>query len=320
LYSFVETTAARNGPPIREETIMSTHGDGFSTRTVELGSGRIHLHEAGSGEPLVFVHGFGVNSRLWTETATALAGEYRCILPELPFGSHPEAMHADADLSPTGAAALIAELLAELGLEDVTIVANDSGGAISQILVTEHPQRIARLALTNCDCLEVFPPGVFKVLATLSKLPGASTLLAQSLRFEFNRRSPIAYGALTKKRLSSDLLESWARPQIADKGVRRDARKFFGGMDPKFTLAAAEKFGELRIPVLIAWAEEDRFFKVALAERLERMIPDAELVRIPDALTFVSLDQPQLLADTIAGFLARRPLGSGTPAASKPTG
>lgn len=291
---------------------MSTHGDGFSTRTVELNAGRIHLHEAGSGEPLVFVHGFGVNSRLWTETARALAGEYRCILPELPFGSHPEAMRPNADLSPIGAAALIAELLGELGLEDATIVANNSGGAISQILVTEYPQRIGRLVLTNCDCLEVFPPGVFKLLAKASKLPGASTLLAHSMRFEFNRRSPLAYGALTKKRLPSELLESWVRPQIADRGVRRDSRKFFGGMDPKFTLAAAEKFGGLEIPVLIAWAEEDRFFPIALAERLEQLIPDAELVRIPDALTFVSLDQPQLLAETIAGFAARKPLGSGS--------
>lgn len=298
---------------------MSNAGDGFTTRTVELSAGRLHLHEAGEGEPLVFVHGFGVNSRLWTETAIALAGEYRCILPELPFGSHPEAMRPDADLSPTGAAALISELLGELGLEDATIVANDSGGAISQILVTEHPERVARLVLTNCDCLEVFPPGVFKLLAKAVRIPGAGTLLAQSLRLEITRRSPLAYGALTKKRLSSELLESWSRPQIADRGVRRDAAKFFGGMDPKFTLAAAEKLPALRIPVLLAWAEEDPFFRIALAERIEQLIPGAELVRIPDSLAFVPLDQPQLLAETIAGFAARHPLATGERAAAPPS-
>ena len=300
---------------------MSNAGDGFTTRTVELGAGRIHLHEAGAGEPLVFVHGFGVNSRLWTETATALAGEYRCILPELPFGSHPEAMRPDADLSPTGAAALIAELLAELGLDDATIVANDSGGAISQILVTEHPGRVARLVLTDCDCLEQFPPGVFKLLSRAVRVPGVGTLLAQSMRLELNRRSPLAYGALTKRRLDSDLLESWVRPQIADRGVRRDAGKFFGGMDPKYTLAAAEKLPALEIPVLLAWAEEDRFFPISLAERLAALIPDAELVRIPDALTFVSLDQPRLLAETISGFASRHPLPSAgrAGAASPPT-
>ena len=298
--------------------MMSNAGDGFTTQTVELSAGRIHVHEAGDGEPLVFIHGFGVNSRLWTETATALAGERRCILPELPFGSHPEAMRPDADLSPTGAATLIAELLAELGLEDVTIVANDSGGAISQILVTEHPERIARLVLTNCDCLEVFPPGVFKLLAKAIKLPGAGTALANGLRLGPIQRSPLAYGALTKRRLSDELLDSWVRPLIADRGVRRDAVRFFGAVDPKFTLAAAEKLPALRIPVLLAWADEDRFFRIELAERLEALIGDAELVRIPDSLTFVSLDQPQLLAETIAGFLARKPLADRGAAASPP--
>lgn len=133
-----------------------------------------------------------------------------------------------------------------------------------------------------------------------------------------NRRSPLTYGALTKKRLDSDLLESWIRPQIDDRGVRRDAGKFFGGMDPKYTLAAAEKLPGLAIPVLIAWAEEDRFFRITLAERLEQLLPDAELVRIPDSLTFVSLDQPQLLAETIGGFLSRRPLASAGAAEAAP--
>lgn len=298
--------------------MMSNTGDGFTTRTVEVTAGRIHLREAGEGEPLVFVHGFGVNSRLWTETATALSGEYRCILPELPFGSHPEAMRPEADLSPTGAAALIAELIAELGLEDVTIVANDSGGAISQILVTEHPERIARLVLTNCDCFEVFPPGVFKVLAKAIRLPGAGTALAHSLRLGPIQRSPLAYGALTNKRLDSELLGSWVGPMVDDRGVRRDAVKFFGAVDPSYTLAAAAKLPDLRIPVLLAWAEEDRFFPISLAERLEALIGDAELVRIPDSLTFVALDQPQLLAETIAGFLARKPIGGRGAAAQPP--
>ena len=67
-------------------------------------------------------------------------------------------------------------MLAALDLDRVTIVGNDSGGAMSQVLVTTHPERIARLVLTNCDTHENFPPGIFKALPALAKLPGGMTL------------------------------------------------------------------------------------------------------------------------------------------------
>ena len=81
-------------------------------------------------------------------------------------------MNPDADLSPPGIAATIASFLEALDLEDVTIVGNDSGGAMSQVLVTRHPERIGRLVLTNCDTHENFPPGIFKAMPPLAKLPG----------------------------------------------------------------------------------------------------------------------------------------------------
>ncbi len=289
---------------------MSTHGDGFTSSTAALAAGRIHLHEIGTGEPLVFVHGFGVNSRLWTETARQLSESHRCILPELPFGSHPEAMKPDADLSPPGAARILADLLAALDLERVTVVANDSGGAISQILVTRHPERISRLVLTNCDAFEDFPPAAFKLLVKAMRVPVLPDLVANSLRLELAQRSPLAYGALSNERLPSELLDSWVRPQIEDKAVRRDAAKFGGGMDPRHTLEAAKRLAGLAIPVLLAWGEDDRFFKLSLAERLHDVIPDSRLVRIPDAVTFVSLDQPARLAAEIAAFVAAKPVSA----------
>lgn len=283
---------------------MSSEDDGFARRTATISAGRIHYREAGEGEPLLFVHGWGVNGSLWTETARRLAVGHRCIVPDLPFGSHPEALQPDADLSPPGAAKLISELIETLELDGVTVVANDSGGAVSQILVTEHPQRIARLVLTNSDTLEVFPPGVFKLLVKLLRVPGFMPLLANGLRFRFNQVSPLAYGSLSKRRLEPELLDSWVRPPIEDRGVRRDSRKFGSGMDPRHTLAAAEKLPGLEIPVLLAWGEQDRFFKIELAERLAALIPDCRLVRFSESLTFVSLDEPERLSDEIGAFIS----------------
>jgi pimeloyl-ACP methyl ester carboxylesterase len=278
----------------------------FSDHRVELSAGPIRYREAGTGTPVVFVHGFAVSGSLWEPVAARLAENgYRVIVPTWPFGSHAEAMKPEADLSPVAAAALVSEFLVALDLDGVTLVGNDSGGAVSQVVVTEHPERIARLVLTNCDCFDTFPPGVFKLMSKAARVPGMSYVLAQSMRFAPVLRAPFAFGALNSRRLPIDLLRSWVAPLIDDSAVRRDAMKFFGAASPQITRKAAEKLKRLRIPALIVWGADDTFFLPADARRLAETIPDATLVEIPNGKTFVALDQPDAVADAIASFLER---------------
>ena len=86
--------------------------------------------------------------------------------------------------------------------------------------------------------------------------------------------------------------------------MRRDSRKFGSGMDPRHTMAAAAKLPKLKIPVLLAWGEGDRFFRIELGERLAALIPDSRLVRFPDACAFLPIDEPDRLASEVAGFVA----------------
>lgn len=283
---------------------MSAGGDGFTAGRVALGAGPIHYREGGSGPPIVFVHGAIANGRLWTAVASELAGGYRCIVPDWPMGSHPEAMNPDADLSPRGQARLIDEFMSALGLDDVTIVANDSGGAVSQILVTERPGRVGRLVLTNCDSFEHFPPGTFKTMVWMARAPGGYSALVNAMRIRAIRTSPIAYGALTSGPADDELLRAFTEPQVRDAGIRRDGRKFVAAMRPADTLAAGAKLSGLEIPALMAWGVDDRFFKLDHARRIADAIPDAKLVEIAGASTFVSLDRPQELAAAIADFMA----------------
>ena len=279
----------------------------FKSERIELSAGPIHYREAGEGEPIVFVHGFGANWRLWEETARQLAADHRCIVPDWPMGSHSEPMSEGADVTPPGVARLISEFLERLDLDGVTIVGNDSGGAVSQILVTEHPERIGRLVLTNCDCFEKFPPGRFKALFKAAQLPGGSAILARSLQIGFIRHGPLAYGALTAGRMDDELLRSFVEPFHRIPGVRRDGIRFAAGASPKLTMAAAAKLPHLRIPVLLAWGADDRFFTLADARRLADAIPDSRLVEIEGGRTFVSLDRPGEVAAAIASFSGARP-------------
>lgn len=270
-------------------------------KEIELPAGRIRYREAGAGKPVVFVHGFLVDGRLWDGVVDALSDRCRCIAPDWPIAAQQIAMNPDADLSPYGVAAIIDSFLAALDLGDVTIVGNDSGGAMSQVLATRHPQRIGRLVLTNCDTHDNFPPGIFKAMPPVAKLPGGMALIAAPFRIPALARA--AFKPFTKTGIPADLVASWMAPGLRDPGVKHDAKKVTVGMNKRYTLEAAEKLSASQLPVLLTWAPGDKLFPISYAQRLEREIPNAKLVEIPDAGTFVPMDQPRRLADEIASFV-----------------
>lgn len=271
-------------------------------KEIELPAGRIRYREAGEGPVVVFVHGFLVDGRLWDGVVDALSDRCRCIAPDWPIGAQQIAMSPDADLSPPGIAAIIESFLTALELDDVTIVGNDSGGAMSQVLVTRHPERISRLVLTNCDTHDNFPPGIFKAMPPLAKLPGGMTVLSAPFRIGAMARA--AFKPFAKTTIPAELVASWMKPSLSDPAIKRDATKVTAGMNKRWTLEAAEKLSQSQLPVLLTWAPGDRFFPIRYAERLARETPNARLVEIPDARTFVPLDQPRRLADEIAAFVS----------------
>lgn len=267
---------------------------------IELPAGTIRYREAGAGKPVVFVHGYLVDGRLWDGVVDNLSDRCRCLAPDWPIGSQQIAMNPDADLSPYGIAATIAAFLEKLDLDDVTIVGNDSGGAMSQVLVTRHPERIGRLVLTNCDTHENFPPGPFKLMPPLAKLPGMMSVIAAPFRIGAVARA--AFKPFAKTPIPADLIASWMEPGLHDPGVKRDVKKVTIGMNKRYTLEAAEKLRDSELPVLFTWAPGDRVFPIKFAERLASEVPNARIVQIPDSRTFVPIDQPRRLADEIAAF------------------
>ncbi len=279
---------------------MTTETD--QRKEIDLPAGRIRYREAGSGKPIVFVHGYLVDGRLWSGVVDRLSDRYRCIAPDWPIGAQQIAMKPDADLSPPGVAATIASFLDALGLEDVTIVGNDSGGAMSQVLATRHPERVGRLVLTNCDTYENFPPGIFKAMPPLAKLPGGMTLL--SLPFRSGAIARAAFKPFTKKPIPAELISSWMNPGLNDRGVRHDLKKVTVGMNKRHTLEAARQLRDSQLPILLTWAPGDKLFPLSGAERLAAEAGNARIVQIPNASTFVPLDQPQRLSEEIAEFVA----------------
>jgi pimeloyl-ACP methyl ester carboxylesterase len=270
-------------------------------KEVQLRAGTIRYREAGEGKPVVFVHGYLVDGRLWDGVIDRLSDRCRCLAPDWPLGAQQVAMNPDADLSPPGIARLIADFLEKLELEDVTIVGNDAGGAMSQVLATTYPERISRLALTNCDTHENFPPGIFKAMPPLAKLPGG--MLALSAPFRIGAVGRRAFAPFARTKIPAELIASWMQPATADSAVMHDLKKVTAGMNKRHTLAAAEKLRSSDLPIRLLWAPGDKYFPTSYAERLASEAGNAEIIQIPNAKTFVPLDQPQRVADEIATFV-----------------
>lgn len=281
---------------------MAASDDRGVVKEIALPAGTIRYREAGEGKPVVFVHGYLVDGRLWDGVVDRLSDRFRCLAPDWPIGAQQIAMNPDADLSPYGIAETIASFLEALDLSDVTIVGNDSGGAMSQVLVTRHPGRIGRLVLTNCDTHENFPPGIFKAMPPIARLPGGMAVLAAPFRVPAIARG--AFRPFAKIRIPDQLIASWMEPGMHDPAIRHDLKKVTAGMNKRYTLEAAEKLRNSELPILLTWAPGDRYFPLKYAERLAAEAGNARIVQIPDAKTFVPLDQPQRLAEEIAAFAA----------------
>ncbi len=268
---------------------------------ITLPQGTIRYRDTGEGPPVVFVHGLLVDGEVWRKVTPLLDGTARSIVPDLPLGSHRLAMNADADLSPAGIARLVGDLLAALDLEDVTLVGNDSGGAISQLVALDHGERVGRLVLTNCDCFDVFPPKEFVPMVKAARIPGALLAAMQPMRAAKARRLPIAYGWLAHD-IPDEVTGAWVEPFLDDAEVRRDAAAFMRAIDKATMIDAAERLPSLKIPSLVAWGQDDRFFAPELGERLAAVL-GARLVPIAGARTFVSEDAPDALAGFIREFV-----------------
>ena len=171
--------------------------------------------------PVVFVHGILVDSRLWDQVAEGLANRgFRCYLPDWPLGSHTIPVNEGAELSPRAVATMIRDFVLELGLSEVTLVGNDTGGGLCQLVIDAYPDLVGRLVLTNCDAFDKFPPFPFNLVFALMRGPVSIKVLFEQMRLKALRHSPLGFGLLVNP--DAQLTASWLEPGRTDVRIRRD--------------------------------------------------------------------------------------------------
>jgi pimeloyl-ACP methyl ester carboxylesterase len=269
-------------------------------RDLELPQGTIRVYEQGEGPVLFFVHGLLVSHTLWELVIERLADRFRCVAIDLPLGAHRVPMGPDADVSPLGLAAMIAGVMEQLDLRDVVLVGNDTGGAICQLVVAHHPDRLAGLVLTTCDAYEHFPPPLLKPLIMLGRAPRLADAFLRLGRFPPVRDAIVAP---VNKRRSAERSREWVEPLSTDAAIRRDVIRFLARVDKADTVAAAPALKAFGRPALVVWTRRDFFFPMSDGRRLANDL-SAPLAVLGDTRTFIPLDQPERLAELVRRFVA----------------
>jgi len=226
-------------------------------------SGRIgYLQTAETGPVALFVHGVIVNSHLWRHQLIALADLRRCIAVDL-MGHGQTAIAPEQPVSFEAQADMLLQFIDELGIDQIDLVANDSGTGIAQIFAARYPERLRTLTLTNGDVQDNWPPANFSGFLEMVKAGGLPRTLHRMLDDKPYFRGPDAMeGAYENSAtVSDDTIEAYIRPHLVSPERTNDLVRFILAFDNAQTIRIESKLRDLKVPALVVWGTGDIFFE-----------------------------------------------------------
>ena len=246
-----------------------------------------YVDTGGAGRPVLFVHGVGTSSYLWRHVIELLDGQRRCVAVDLPLHGYTPAA-ADQDFTLPGLARFVADFCDALELADIDLVANDTGGAVSQVFAAGHAERLHTLTLTNCEAHDNMPPRLLLPAVLLARL-GLYAPLARRLARDIPRTSRRMFRGVYQDaaNMPEDVVCAWVEAQIGTQEAARQSQRLLTSLHARDLLAVEPALSRLQVPTLIVWGTSDRFFHKKWAYWLRDSIPGAtEVVEIDKGRLF----------------------------------
>jgi len=261
---------------------------------VSTASGDISYTDIGEGPVALFVHGVGTNGLLWRKVMAALAGERRCVAPDLPgHGGSP--VTPEQDLSLGGLARLIEDFCRSLELGEFDLVANDTGGAIAQVFAVHHTDRLRTLTLTNCDTQGNLPPEAFRPVVELAERGELAPIMVRHAEnLEQARSSALGGGYEHPELVPSEVLRAYLEPVAGTLAAAREFERLLVSIRGAELDAIEPLLKEFTVPTLLVWGTGDPNFGVAWAHRFRDAVPGVtDLVEVPGAKLFFPDERPE---------------------------
>jgi pimeloyl-ACP methyl ester carboxylesterase len=268
---------------------------------MNLPAGRIAYIDRGKGPAALFLHGFPLSSFQWRGAIARLSRDRRCLVPDLLGLGFTEVAH-EQSVTPAAQANMIVAFLDRLGIGQVDIIANDSGGAVAQLLAAYHPQRIRTLLLTNCDVETDSPPAALLPVIELARAGLYPDLwLEPWLRDKDLARSPTGLGGLCYSRPgqpSDAALDQYLAPLVSSRERKDLVNRYTMALTPN-PLAGIEKWLRVcDVPARIVWGMSDTIFSSHSPDYLAGVLPRLTGIRrISEARLFFPEEYPDVIAD-----------------------
>jgi len=279
-------------------------------RFADVKSGRIAYVEEGTGPVALFVHGVPLNGYHWRHVIEKVRHRRRCIAIDLMGLGYSE-IAPEQDVSFAAQARMIAEVVDALGIDEIDLVGNDSGGAVAQIFAATNSERLRSLVLTNCDVHDGWPPP--QVLPLMERARnGTLAAVFQPLldrpdlaraRFARGESVPMFRSFSDPNVLTDEIIRLYLQPLLSSPRRIAAFERYWLGFDNAQTVAIHESLKRLKVPTLIVWGLADIFFDVKWAYWLRDTIPGADrVIEVPDGRLFFPEDRAASLAEPLLGF------------------
>jgi pimeloyl-ACP methyl ester carboxylesterase len=221
------------------------------------------------------VHGIGTSSYLWRNAIGQLGGQRRCVAVDLPLHGHTPAA-ADQDFSLRGLARFVADFCDALELTGIDLVANDTGGAISQVFAVGHAGRLHTLTLTNCEAHNNLPPEALLPSVLLARA-GLLARIAPRMARNIPRARKRVFGRVYQDvaNLPDEIAQAWLDAQFGTAEAARQSQRLLTSLHARDLLAIEPALARLQVPTLIVWGTSDIFFRPKWAYWLRDTIPGA---------------------------------------------
>jgi pimeloyl-ACP methyl ester carboxylesterase len=289
-------------------------------KSVETPHGTFAYLDVGEGPATVFVHGLLMSGYFWHDVIDALAPERRCIAYNLPAHGGSEVPDDQALTLPANAQ-MLAGFCDALGLDELDLVANDTGGAIAQAFTVADPGRVRTLSLTNCEAND-WMPSKSELGQLLEKLASSGDLAPMLKSFHDDpdnaRRSSFVATLQWPERIDDDQARAIGGPHQATIEAARRLERFATSLRPEDLVAIEPGLRELPVPAIAVWGTADEIFPLELAHWLADTIPGLdEVVEIDGGKLFWPIERGAELVPHLRRLWSRP--GQGASSASVPS-
>jgi pimeloyl-ACP methyl ester carboxylesterase len=291
-----------NHPPAPAMDVAAFHA---KRRFANTPSGRIAYVEQGSGPVALFLHGVILNGFHWRHVMAGVQDLRRCIALD-SMGMGYSEIAAGQDVSMTAQARMVGQVLDVLGIDQVDLVGNDTGGGTAQVFAAGNPGRVRSLTLTNCDTHDNWPSETLRPLIEAARKGVLLDAYRKLLDDPQARRTRFARAFADPGVLTDEVFRTYIEPLGTTQERRDSFHRYWTSFDNSQTVAIEPKLRALRSPALVVWGLDDEFFDVKWAHWLKKTIPGVQrVVEVPGAKLFFPEDRPQALIGPLRELLSR---------------